>query len=1533
MAEYSNNLGLDYSSPIQNNIDNSLGLDYKISDSGSVYEDKQAKLERSAELKRKRLNRKGELQYEDDGSLIHDSNAMIRAKEVANAGIKGTDWMLEASENLVDFGQGDWIDHYDGFKAEHEGKRYSMNNKDFIAGRATTTEQLKQDYHNATHDPNADKGIYTLRKFDGYDDTGSEKFIYKYGLAEVGADARYRDQWVQDGYDIVEEKRFAGAEDWEKAWNASQGVLDARTLDNSFDLVQDEQGNMVTRDEASGIRFGSGKTELLNQDLLGTDIGKTKEDYSQNKEYSQRLSAMADAKWQSGMSSNPVDAFQSGLASLGVDTADFILDVLTPGGDNTLLNEVKKKENIDKWVGYDRTQSTQALSDAATYWNQGEYVDSIMTVLADPNTMAESLPMMLGMMAPIPGTRAATAVKLAKALNIAKKAGKAGEIKFLTAQLRQATNAKEFAKFKELGTLSNKTRVLNHFAQNAGFHTVAGSMTNNVLDDRIANKIAAGEKGEVSMMEALGVYAVQLPLLAIDRMSFETIIGMPGAKRALKSAFGMADRAGKQEILAKIASKAGGLVAAGAGEGAQEYVQTWGEILGAKVGVDGKSIGDVLIDEESQREALMGGLGGLGAGVQMRGVSEIPGIAKSVWQKGYDSATTKEWEKAMKRVHSVSDMDKEPDLTSGTIKNGIVQEILAGGNSQIKDFDLKDTKSFKDTLNIAVRQRMANITDQPDSKEILEQKFSIEIFEKALEFGYAELKKGNKAPLEHTLALIKKVNDDPDINFKTEDIQKKVNEGYAEKLSEIITKEYTLQGIDKDLEIDIASSEGQSKAKETKKAAMNKDLDDLIKEIQGEELQQQMLKQGAMLNLGDKDIAEIDDVLLETESDLSLTKLKELILEYRSTDDVKVHQQVKDEIQKFGYIKEKNRKYNKTTKETTSDITLKPSMNSYDRVLDEQFLETDKTKNLLEKTVEKMEGPTLGKFVAWTENRFTKNQPSVRTVAGEEIITPVNRTARNLIEMVKENKWFETKVKRLKTLIEMHEVGENKLPEAKKEAIKTELAKAETSMENAEIQIQKHKTNLEEWISETLGLDGFDWNNPKHVAAITDVSTTLDLDENKNEIFGKQNVGIMSNEKYNTLEKTYGYKQSQLMQEVNGKVGMKQNENFIDYRDNISKETTGSEQTGTKKKYTTTSQNEKTYAQEKEVVGYKTGEDIPVYNTVTPKIEPETKTDKSKSSKEDIKADKKINAENYINEITEKINKYETVSLDDVQLFTRKIENILSRVSNVDKKIVGKSFEKIADKLLESINKDKEELKETSKEYHEAVGNKKSIVNKMKSLMQSIVRKIKGLFSLGKKTIKNVEQKEVLLKSMKDISNLIRTGSDQDKILAGLKEANNIQAILNGMFVYFGQDGVKLDRRILNKMNLTEDQLKIIGETYDKYHKSINKFKRSKYGPYVDGRKNKDKSKPKTKPASESKNTKKERTKESKLKSPEPETNIDNATMSKEDQKIEEGFEYSSDKIVNETSNIESEKDLKKDAYASIEEDVKTMNETKDEGC
>lgn len=581
---------------------------------------------RASELKKKELFRKGKLQYEDNGELIHDSNNMIRAKETFNTGLSGVDWLLEASENIADYGQGDLLNDTSGFMAENQGKKYHMNNKDMIAGRESNIQDLISQYQTAEHNPNADKGVYTLKKFDGYNTDGSDKFLYKYGLAEIGADNRYEgyDQDVADGYEIVEEKRFAGAEDWEKTWNANQDVLNARAIDSA---VANVNGQIMSRDKASGINFGSGYTELLDRDLLGTDVGKTQEDYDRNREHSKRLSNAADARYKSGMSNSAVDAFQSGAASLVVDTADFLLDVFTVG-DNTMLNDVKKKENIDKWVGYDRTQSTQVLSDAADYLQQGDYFKAVTTPLTDVNTMVESLPMMIGM---VFGSGKFTAVsKAIKAVESAEKSGRSLSVinraKSIAKANMTSKQAKMYDKYKDSTTM---IKGLDHLAKNAGFHTIVGAMTNNVLDDRIAEKVSNGEKGEVGMDEVLGVYAMQLPLLMIDKLAFTSVVGLGSQGKALKQAFKSLAPTEQSHILTKVLAKGASVTATGGAEGIQEYAQTWGEILGAKAYTGEHEFFDVFEDKDSQREALIGGLGGVGAGAQIKAIVDAPSNIKS----------------------------------------------------------------------------------------------------------------------------------------------------------------------------------------------------------------------------------------------------------------------------------------------------------------------------------------------------------------------------------------------------------------------------------------------------------------------------------------------------------------------------------------------------------------------------------------------------------------------------------------------------------------------------------------------------------------------------------------------------------------------------------------------------------------------------------------------------------------------------------------------------------------------------------------
>ncbi|MCD6435752.1 MAG: hypothetical protein J7L15_05135, partial [Clostridiales bacterium] len=1218
------------SDEINYDIDNSNEINYDTNN-------KSLRLERAAELKRKRMYRKGDLKYDSDGQLIHDSNTMIRAKEVANAGIRGVDWLLEASENIVDFGQGDAIGHYTGFKAENQGREYSMDNKDFVAARDTTTDQLIKDYHNAEHNPNADKGIYTLKKFDGYNEDGSEKFIYKYGLADVSADTRYRDQYVRDGFEIVEEKRFAGAEDWEKTWNASQGVLNERTLDNSFGLVAGSDGTMMTRDEASGIEFGSGKTELLNKDLLGTDVDKTQKDYDVNKKYSEALSTARDEEGYHdnsivGRGLNAAAGAASMLTKVAVvDTVDWI-------GEITGIGDLADSETKRKWTqnlfGYDDHFSKENMAEIEGHVNNmmehglswKGIKGALGAAIANVETTGESLGYLVGLFA---GVGKFTKVgKLTKAVNEAKILGATKQAITFENQIKNASLAE---------------KAIFRIGEQAGLLNATTSMTNDQIDDFKKNNNGVGPSGgHLTFM-----FANNLVALATDRFTDMSVLQSAGLLKAsgliktAKESIKSIGRDGLPDIANKIIATTSSLVASMGTEFAQEYYQTMSEQVNKQWKTDkyGDNLMKVLTSDKNILESLVGGVAGAGGAVHFQMAGSAPGIARDVWQKGYDKATEKSWEKAMENVSNISDIDKEEDLTSGTINNAIIREIVGGGKLKVKDFNIDNTESFKKTLDIAIRQRLKNAPNKEDSREIIQNQMSIEIFEKVLEHGYAELKKGNKIPLENALSLIKKANDDQDINFKTSDIQEKVNNDYAEKLSEILVKEYSLSGISKDLEIDLDSTEGIEKAKAEKKKLQDADLDSLMKEIEQEQLQESMLKQGAMLNFGNNDTVEVDDAVLGYESDLSLGKLKELITKYRANDNIKNHKDVMDEIKKFGFIEETNKKYNKKTGEKKGELKLKPSMNSYDRVLDSEFSSLNKIKNVLNKTVKARKGPTLDKFVNWSKSRFEKNKPKIKNVPGEEpIIAPSNRTARNLVEMVKENKWFEKKIIKLKKLLETHEIGKDKLPEAEKENIKEQLAIAEENMIASKAQIQKHQNNIEEFLSSELGLDGFDWNNKDHVSAAIGIFTVLDF-ENGVEVFKQPKVNIMSAEKYNTLEKTYGSKQQRLID-----AGMTINKSFVDYR---SDSTTGSEKV----------------------------------SSTEPVIE---KTiEKSK-----VVDDKVVEAQNYITEMTNIINEYKKVSLDDVQMFMNKVEKILTEIDSIDKEIVGKNFVVVAGKLLDSINKD-----------------------------------------------------------------------------------------------------------------------------------------------------------------------------------------------------------------------------------------------------
>lgn len=479
------------------------------------------------------------------------------------------------------------------------GKQYGTSNKIFEDVNATMEESLARrqelidQYNNAEDDPNARHKVYQLRLLDGYDQNGNPLYVYKTGIAETSAAERYKNQYIKNGYEILSEKGFAGAEEWENRWHGLKSNLADRTFDEGIN----ESGQKISQNDL----IGAGYSEVYNTQQFGFDA--TPEQLALNKQLSENLSIQKAERRSQGYGSGSdsiVDSFQSGLTKTAVDFADAALDIVTPG-DNTWLNEAKKQENIDSWVGYNRVSADKAIGEATGYFNQGQYASALWQVLKEPQIVAESLPMMLEMT--VGFGKFTKAGKLASELANANKLGNTAKATEISSKLAN--------------DLTDANKAMYKIANNAGFLSAVTQQTNNDLDERIAN--SSNNEG-ASLPETMAVFASNFALLGLDRLAFDKITGIEGGKMALGNAFAMTDAFGKKKILSGIAQTAAGLAASGATEGAQEYVQTWGQILNQQLGTDNND-GDfskIISSEENINEAIGAMLAGTAGGVQMR---------------------------------------------------------------------------------------------------------------------------------------------------------------------------------------------------------------------------------------------------------------------------------------------------------------------------------------------------------------------------------------------------------------------------------------------------------------------------------------------------------------------------------------------------------------------------------------------------------------------------------------------------------------------------------------------------------------------------------------------------------------------------------------------------------------------------------------------------------------------------------------------------------------------------------------------------
>lgn len=604
----SNSISLPEADPLLKQMQEDAEQRYYNQLSGSTYssEPKRLSLDEIAAKKEARLAKKRDELIEDD------SNFTLKAKSFYNT-----------VNNLWDG---------EDLKANYMGKTHSMSNKIFEDVDATMEEsqirrqELIDQYNTAEDNPNAKHKVYQLRLKEGFDQNGNPIYSYKTGIAETSAAERYKNQYIRDGYEILSEKGFAGAEEWENRWHGLKSNLADRTYDEGIN----SQGQKIK--DLSGI--GEGYSEVYNTQSF--DFGKTKQEIAQNMANSQNLSDIKAERLREGYgrgSDSIVDAIQAGGLKTLADTGDMILDFVTPG-DNTLLNDAKDQTKIDKYVGYNRKTADRAIGEATEYFKNGNYAKAAWEIYKEPQIIAESIPAMAEML--LGFGKFTTAGRLAMGVNAANKAGDVAAASKLTKELAE--------------NVSNSQKAMYRVAQNAGLLTFAASQTNNQIEERVKNNQQAGVTGGDSIGEVATVFASNLALYGLDRGLFTKITGIGGGKAALSDAFGFSTAETKKSIMKNIANKALAASIAGGAEGGQEYFQTWGEIINEQLGTGangGKGFLEIIKDSKNIDESIGGLLAGTVGGVQMRQASDT---AYTIADKALGISAGKEYvEKANER--------------------------------------------------------------------------------------------------------------------------------------------------------------------------------------------------------------------------------------------------------------------------------------------------------------------------------------------------------------------------------------------------------------------------------------------------------------------------------------------------------------------------------------------------------------------------------------------------------------------------------------------------------------------------------------------------------------------------------------------------------------------------------------------------------------------------------------------------------------------------------------------------------------------
>jgi endonuclease YncB( thermonuclease family) len=375
--------------------------------------------------------------------------------------------------------------------------------------------------------------------------------------------------------------------------------------------------------------------------------------------------------------SESVDAFQSGTVQAIGKFGDFVTDVIGYGADavgaeklgawlDNTFETMASTEYADKVTGYDRSEANFAMGEALHQWKMGDYVGALTTAITTPEVVAESLPLMIEMM--IGGGKF--------------KAGTKG--------------------VKLLGS---------HLKKNAGLAAVIGQETNaqaEEFEEIHGEKVSATKLAEMTVMNTV--------MFSLDRLTFKQITGL---KEGFKEAIKVLPDSSKAVIAKKALALTYNTGSAMVKEGAQEYAQTWGEILNIQ-DTDLEGYVSQLDKEELQDEALTGAIMGAGAGGQMH----IAGNAMvNTYKAGLTKADTAV-KNAQAKVEAEDAMAAEPAEPEIEESYEPIQTLAKYRETDYDSLDPEQQKDFRNDLRQELVKAMTYIetvdTKDPEQKQYYE---------------------------------------------------------------------------------------------------------------------------------------------------------------------------------------------------------------------------------------------------------------------------------------------------------------------------------------------------------------------------------------------------------------------------------------------------------------------------------------------------------------------------------------------------------------------------------------------------------------------------------------------------------------------------------------------------------------------------------------------------------------------------------------------------------------------------------------------